>query len=524
MRKQSDPQTQQQPKGIVQPNTGDVTAADHPKGIVRPAGTRVFTANQMNLPGGGSVSAISTPARTFKVTTSHRVLKNNQGVEFKVEDVAPALPEDSKRSCLSDEQAVACIKAAAEQFYSSKSRGDVNDYDMFVSARRGRGSKPPAFRIEARSGTPINLVQCGGDGFMACCMTAFARHLPLELSPDHLWALVAFAFARHVNKHAEQLRHHFVDFDGKQRLEIRADGLVMGKSSAAEWEAGVFPAFSEQIKQAVGASVHADLSGGGFSTTTAAARACHEVTLMSTLRSYFSYGMRTRCGIPSVTLRGTRADWASLRSRAESLAGKMTPDFADKWVRPCLLPILDQFVAAYDGDVDHGFWQSMVKLRHTGGGSGSYSFVSGWVQNLFPYLAGDTPNQNLRPWQHAYFAGPQPDQFPPVSSSVPVDWDYHGTVHDLHFHAGFVGFCQSQDPAANGRIAPALGWAVTHDPLNKDPAARLADAEQEIVALGKGHAGSGGSVAPALARRLARLEQERAAAAAELQAAAAVAK
>jgi len=416
------------------------------------------------------------------------------------------------------------VEATAGRFYASKTRGESSDYDMFGFGRGLGGQKnSEPVRIEARSETPADLVHCGGDGFMAACMTAFARHLPLELAPDHIWALVAFAFGRHVNKHAEALRHHFVDFEGKQRLVVVADQLVMGKSGSAAWEAGVFPQFSAQIKKAVGEEAHADLiCGGGFSTTTAAARACHEVVLMSTLQSYFSYGMMTLCGIPKITLRGTRADWAALRARAESLAAKMTPEFAASWARPCLLPVLDQFVAAYDGDVNHGFWQSMVKLRHTGGGSGSYSFVSGWVQNLFPYLAGDAVNRNVRPWQHAYFAGPQPGQFPPVSSSAPVDWEYHGAAHALHFHAGFVGFRQSQDPADGGRVCPALGWSVTHDPP-KEPAARLADAEKEIAELGKGHA-SDGEVRPAVAHRLAQLEKERAAAAAEIEAAAAAAK
>ena len=42
-----------------------------------------------------------------------------------------------------------------------------------------------------------------------------------------------------------------------------------------------------------------------------------------------------------------------------------------------LLPVLDQFVAGFEGNVDHGFWQSMVKLRNTGGGSGAGALLLG---------------------------------------------------------------------------------------------------------------------------------------------------
>ena len=103
--------------------------------------------------------------------------------------------------------------------------------------------------------------------------------------------------------------------------------------------------------------------------------------------------------------------------------------------------------------VDHGFWQSMVKLRDTGGGSGSYSFISGWIQLFYPYLASGRENRSMRPWNQMFFDGPQLDEFPPISSSAPVDWDYYGQAHNMHFHAGFAGMVQ--DPQT-GEIMPVL--------------------------------------------------------------------
>ena len=160
---------------------------------------------------------------------------------------------------------------------------------------------------------------------------------------------------------------------------------------------------------------------------------------MTTMKHYFSYRMITKCGIPSIELRGSRDDWVSLRQRSEALRSFMTKDFAKVWLS-VLLPILDEFIKSYDGKVNYGSWQTMVKFRETRRGSGAHEYISGWIQNFFPYLDEDSPSWHLRPWQEAYFAGPTPDQIPPIKCSVPVEWIYYGIKYPLHFHGGFEGF------------------------------------------------------------------------------------
>jgi len=202
---------------------------------------------------------------------------------------------------------------------------------------------------------------------------------------------------------------------------------------------------------------------------------------MSTLKHYFSYGMSTLCGIPTITLLGSEQDWIALRSRTEEIGKLMTSSFSEYWMSK-LLPVLDEFVASYTGKVNHGFWQSMVKLRHSFG-SGASPYISGWIQLFFPYLKGDTLNKRLRPWHEMYFHGPNPNEIPPVVSCAPVDWSCHSTVLNLHFFAGFSG-C-TQDPN-DGTLTPEMGWFVTHDPP-KDPESRVVEIINEIEALLKGH-------------------------------------
>mmetsp|Transcript_24376 Transcript_24376/g.51711 ORF Transcript_24376/g.51711 Transcript_24376/m.51711 type:complete len:544 (-) Transcript_24376:781-2412(-) len=405
---------------------------------------------------------------TFTVKEMHETLPNKSGVRFNVETVPAALEEDLNKVKLGKADVLSRIKMDASSFY-----GDSV-------------CKSKDIRLEAVADVPDTIAFSGGSGFLAACLTAFAQHLPLELSPDHVWAVLSYAFAKHVDTHAEELRKNFVQHEGKKRLLVEVNGFVMSGgdlekgTSAAEWEQKVFPGFSRQIKEHIGEKVHATIASD-FTTTTNTARAAHEITLMSAMKNYFSYGMSTCCGIPNITLFGSESDWTALRARAENLGNLMTPAVRDAWM-PYLLPVLDEFVESYKGNVKHGFWQSMVKLRGTSG-SGAYDFISGWLQIFFPYLRSGAFNTRLRPWHELYFEGPDSEDFPTIVSSAPVDWDYYGVTHDLHFHSGITGY--TQDPN-DGTLAPLIGWYVTHD-LPKDPDMRLEKVKQEIEALIKGH-------------------------------------
>ncbi|KAL7574166.1 hypothetical protein ACA910_014845 [Epithemia clementina (nom. ined.)] len=155
------------------------------------------------------------------------------------------------------------------------------------------------------AGSRAELVHVGSDGFIMALMTAFAQHLPLILSPDHIWILISYAFAKHVDENAEQLRKIFVNHEGKKRLLVQTpDEFSISNlkdpdtgASSVEWETFVLPEFSKQIRDHIGEKTH-DAIASNFSTTTLAAKAAHEITLMSAMQNYFSFGMNTACGIP----------------------------------------------------------------------------------------------------------------------------------------------------------------------------------------------------------------------------------
>ena len=54
-------------------------------------------------------------------------------------------------------------------------------------------------KVQAASRRDLeSIVFIGGNALVDACVMAFAQHLPLELFPEHIWALITYDFAQHV--------------------------------------------------------------------------------------------------------------------------------------------------------------------------------------------------------------------------------------------------------------------------------------------------------------------------------------
>lgn len=156
-------------------------------------------------------------------------------------------------------------------------------------------------KLEGHSVSP-NVLVCGySKSLSSIALTAFANHYPLSLRPDDIWLAIAYGFAKHVDTNAEALRSKFVSFEGKKKIEYRNVDMQMGQVPHELWERKIFPYFSEEIRKEIGGDLH-DRIVPSFSTSTKTDRSSMEITLMSATSKYFSYGMRTRCGIPWIEL------------------------------------------------------------------------------------------------------------------------------------------------------------------------------------------------------------------------------
>jgi Domain of unknown function (DUF4419) len=152
---------------------------------------------------------------------------------------------------------------------------------------------------------------------------------------------------------------------------VRRDDFVKG-SPENPWNE-VIDEFSRQIGGRIGPKHGLIVSD--FSTTGKLERVASEIVLMEAMRSYFEYEVHTLCGIPTVTLEGTEADWMKIRSRLDDLG-----DLDLEWWFVALRPVLDQFLAAVRGNPDRAFWGSIFKEKHESGGP----YLTGWLLRLFP--------------------------------------------------------------------------------------------------------------------------------------------
>ena len=217
--------------------------------------------------------------------------------------------------------------------------------------------------------------------------------------------------------------------------------------------AEAFSGWSHQIGRHVGKPLH-DLLVADFSTTGPVERAVSEVVMMDIFERYFHYVALCVCGIPSVTLEGTVADWERLEQKVEGLAR-----FDLDWWLEHLRPICRQFVLAAKGQPDISHWQNICKLQSDYGGD----VVNGWIARLFPYLRSFT-NGPVRTKNPIFENGKgfQTAFAPSGLSRVPFTWSIElpGSTplkYAMEGIGGFVGI--TQDPATKA-LRPMVGWAV----------------------------------------------------------------
>jgi hypothetical protein len=176
------------------------------------------------------------------------------------------------------------------------------------------------------------------------------------------------------------------------------------------------------------------------------------------------------CGIPSVTLEGTPADWELLAEKVRQLHHS---DLDCTWWTSPLLPLCDHFVRASRGDVDRAHWNNLFKLVERYG----VDDLNGWLLKFIPYVrrernespvhrnpvlereSFETPLSPEQLMQHGPIVGCTSSMLPTGVSRVPVICQYRsGESLPLQFLGGFVGVSQSPDDSS---LRPVLDWAIS---------------------------------------------------------------
>ncbi|RYN20296.1 hypothetical protein AA0112_g10715 [Alternaria arborescens] len=209
------------------------------------------------------------------------------------------------------------------------------------------------------------------NGFVHAAFTAYSWHHHLVIRPEDVWFAILSQLNVYINANAEALRDHFVSHQGHKELRVKEVGnihtvdfgMLARRMTALIQENVKDPDLRDWIMPA-------------FSTTTVTDRTTAAVLMMGSMKAYFKYKCRLKCGIPTVTLLGERADYEDILKRLEKLPelGPEASTFAD-----LLRPVLRNFIATFDPEqsaVSHDFWS---KIAHRLGGGSGPSYLGGWL-------------------------------------------------------------------------------------------------------------------------------------------------
>jgi hypothetical protein len=285
----------------------------------------------------------------------------------------------------------------------------------------------------------------GYNSLYGAIISSFNDHVPLILSPDAIWLQIVQQLGIHIGQNSESLRQMFVDFEDKKVITVRRDDFIKG-SKCNPWD-NVFPEFADKIKDYIGEENYSSIINK-FSTTTPITQAAQEIALMDCMQSYFDYLVRTKCGIPEITLEGTKEDWQLILDKANGLS-----KYDLGWWIKELVVLLQEFVNVWDGNVNLGFWKNFV--NENGGSGGPY--FSGHMLKLSAYQQDyNKKNTRITSWnEQKTFGGFTTSSFTSGISSVPFIWNYYETNYPMTFASGFVGV-----EIVDGAYKPNISWAV----------------------------------------------------------------
>ncbi|MBD1925442.1 DUF4419 domain-containing protein [Trichocoleus sp. FACHB-90] len=292
------------------------------------------------------------------------------------------------------------------------------------------------------------IQESGNHPLVTAVHIAHSEHRPLLLTPDAIWLTIAQGFAQHINNHAEKLRSRFVGHSGKLELKVEAQKLAQ----PSDW-AEVIDKWSERIRDNVKPDIHS-LMVCNFSTTTSIIQTASQVVMMEAFQQYFDYMLYAICGIPGITVRGTEADWRSIRGRVEAIAA-----YDLGWWTERLLPICDALIDTVAGRPTLKFWQQIYKPKEIYGGE----VITGWLADLFPYVnhsvthapTQKNPILDIPRAELTVEDGISPTRLPTGLSQASIALVTPKGKADLEVVAGFIGVRQQ-----DGYLQPEIGWAV----------------------------------------------------------------
>jgi len=287
------------------------------------------------------------------------------------------------------------------------------------------------------------------NSFIGALWDAYSNHYKLILRPDDVWLTIIIALADYINHHPEEMRSCFVNHDGQKEI-------IVESRHPTNWE-NLIKSTVQEIQKETKDDVREWIEPK-FTTTSENDTIISRIVLMGSLKHYFSYKYYMGCGIPEVTLKGTLQDWLLLRNKLQRIEtyGKETNQLPLIWWYQILIPIIDEFINSFRGNINVNFWQSCANYVSASSGC---DYLSGWSLSFCPFKDGkwnlNTPEEILSTHQYGEIGTDEMQ----VSSivKVPIKIFYGGDVQDCNFYAG--GIVNRYDFNTN-TITPSFDYAL----------------------------------------------------------------
>ncbi|RGP76445.1 hypothetical protein FLONG3_5330 [Fusarium longipes] len=251
-------------------------------------------------------------------------------------------------------------------------------------------------------------------GFIRGAVEAWAQHQHLVLRPEEVWFEVLVQMNLYMSAHSEKLRGLFVEHeDGKETIVVEGD----------TWD-GMLAGFGDEIHKRVKTEWLRNWIMPGFSTSTPNDEVTATVLMMGLMKQFFDFEGWVVCGIPSVTLLGTRDDWVKLEAKLDHLKefGQDPELFAEK-----LRPIMKRFVNSWDdvhAEETKLFWEQIVRAKKKwscGEGANEWD-VSGWITG-FDFFDRNGRRRGFDPWAEEEEEEEQSIKEEPQLGIYPNDWN-----------------------------------------------------------------------------------------------------
>jgi hypothetical protein len=278
---------------------------------------------------------------------------------------------------------------------------------------------------------------------------AHINHYPIRIKPDDIWLLIVQAFSNHVNANSEELRHYFVDFDGKKTLKVtyNIDPKGVNKKILEDFSIQI----NKQMEEYLGKEIMENLTPN-FTTTDYDSIIISRLSIMGAFKKYFEYKMSCiTCGNPYIILEGTAEDYKTIINKAKNLR-----KYKFEWYIDRIIPLIQKMVEAKEGNIDIEHFKNIIHKRTSEWVYTTSIYLSGWILQFFAY---QKEGNKIIPFKDHEIEIEFLDKLANQMLIVPFTIIDENTKvkYPMKYKVGFIG-CDINE---KNEVYPIQGWIVS---------------------------------------------------------------